>query len=42
MLIPKRSKGATVAIVNDKQATKQSVHAESFDVHMKKIREEIK
>lgn len=42
MLIPKRSKGTTGAVINGKQATKQSTHAESFDMHMKKLREEIK
>lgn len=42
MLIPKRSKGTTAALINGKQATKQSTHAESFDMHMKKLREEIK
>ena len=43
MLIPKRSKGMNAAVINGKQLTPQANNqGESFDMHMKKLRKEIK
>lgn len=44
MLIPKRSRGMNATLINGKQASNinENDQAESFDMHMKNLRKQIK